>query len=346
MRLARIDCANALRLARLDARGTASAGSSGVKPNSRIAPVSTNDSRALTARALNRPLVCASGGPPMMATADPLCVISCASRLMTAAGHSGLLFDRFGRVVGQARGPAVDERAGARSRALRRELFAQDDVRDAQRKGAFHSRPAWNPLVGIGAGLRHPRFHLHEFCPAPGAALAHLAVTDRLRHRRVPGAEEISAEGDHIVGAAKIERGQRGVAEAEQIRLAQYGFIEGLVPDRAGRAISLSENARSIRGAGRERAAPERQERWWISMICNAVRCAANSFSASSQRYFLKFAGAARAGALDGMGDAVGMVEHLQASLAARAELSPIDGMLGLPSSFFARPIFIRPCWP
>ena len=155
--------------------------------------------------------------------------------------HAGLLLYRFGRVVGQARGPAGDERAGAGSRALRRELLAQDDMRDAQRQRAFHSRPAGNPLIGVGAGLRHTRFDLHEFCAAAGAALAHLAVTDRLRHGRVPGAEEISAEGDYIIRASKVERRQRGVAEAEQICLAQYGFIKGLIPDCRGRAVGFQE---------------------------------------------------------------------------------------------------------
>ena len=155
--------------------------------------------------------------------------------------HARLLLYRFRRVVRQARGPAGNERAGSRSGTLRRELLAQDDMRDAQRQRAFHSGPAGNPLIGVGAGLRHTRFDLHEFCAASGAALAHLAVTYRLRHRRVPGAEEIGAEGDHIIGAAKIERGQRGMAEAEQICLAQYGFIERLIPDCRRRAVGFQE---------------------------------------------------------------------------------------------------------
>src|ERR1700722_14393430 len=49
----------------------------------------------------------------------------------------------------------------------------------------------------------------------------------------------------------------------------------------------------------------------------------------------LKFAGAARAGALDGMGDTVGMIKHLQTGLTADAELSAIDGMLRVAFEFF-----------
>ncbi len=51
--------------------------------------------------------------------------------------------------------------------------------------------------------------------------------------------------------------------------------------------------------------------------------------------YFLKFAGAARAGALDRVRDAVGIVEHLKPRLAARAQLSEIDGMLGVAFELF-----------
>ena len=115
-------------------------------------------------------------------------------------------------------------------------------MRDAQRQRSFHSWPASNPLIAVSAGLRHTRFHLHEFCPAAGAALAHLAITDRLRHGRVPGAEKISAEGDDIIRAAKVERRQRGVTEAEQICLAQHGFHRrvGTRPPAAHRKLSGS----------------------------------------------------------------------------------------------------------
>ena len=63
-------------------------------------------------------------------------------------------------------------------------------------------------------------------------------------------------------------------------------------------------------------------------MTCSAVRCAVNFLQRIVPGDFLELAGAARAGALDGVRDAVGMVEHLQARLAARAELSLVDGML------------------
>src|SRR5580698_8080007 len=155
--------------------------------------------------------------------------------------HAGLLLYRFGRIVGQARGPTGDERAGAGRSALWRELLTQDDMRNAQCQRAFHTGPASNPLIGVGAGLRHTRFDLHEFCAAAGAPLAHHSVTDRLRHARVPGAEEISSEGDDISRASKVERRQSGMTKAEQICLAQNSFIVWLIPDCRWRAVGFQE---------------------------------------------------------------------------------------------------------
>ncbi len=93
-----------------------------------------------------------------------------------SGAHSGLLLHRFRRELRQTRRPAGDERTGARARTLRDEFLTQDDMSDAQRQRTLGSRPARDPLVGIGAGLRHARFDLHKFCAASGAALAHFAI--------------------------------------------------------------------------------------------------------------------------------------------------------------------------
>ena len=215
-----------------------------------------------------------------------------------------------------------------------RELLAQDDMRDAQRQRAFHSRPAGNPLIGVGAGLRHTRFDLHEFCAAAGTALAHLAVTDRLRDGRVPGSEKIGAEGNHIIRAGKIERGQRGVAEAEQICLAQHGFIEGLVPDRRRRAVGFQEPLDQFVALSAQ--GPRQKGKSIRGLRCLQRGQVRGQFL---QRivpgYLLELAGAARAGALDRVSDAIRMVEHLQACLTAGAQLALIDGMLRIAFEFF-----------
>ena len=111
-----------------------------------------------------------------------------------------------------------------------------------------------------------------NFARRPGLPLAHLSVTDRLRHRRVPGAQEIGAEGNDIVGAGQIERGQRGVAKAEQIRLPQHGFVERLVPNRGRRAVSFQEALDQFAALAAQRRAKQGQRRrGW--MLAAPLRC-------------------------------------------------------------------------
>ncbi len=142
----------------------------------------------------------------MMAVAGPALRDPHGQALDRRAGNSGSLLDHVRRVVGQALGPAGDERAGARMRIARGKLLAQDDVRNSQREHAFRSRPARNPFVGIGAGLRHAGLDLHESAATPDASLAHFAVADGLRDGRVPCAQEIGAEGNDVVGSREIQR--------------------------------------------------------------------------------------------------------------------------------------------
>jgi hypothetical protein len=65
----------------------------------------------------------------------------------------------------------------------------------------------------------------------------------RLRHGRVPRSQKIRAEADGVVSASQIERGQRSVAKAQQIRLPQHGFIKRLIPDRGWRSVDFQELA-------------------------------------------------------------------------------------------------------
>ena len=72
---------------------------------------------ALTASALKRPLVCASGGPPMIATDGPPLGELAREPLDAARRHAGELLDLLGRVVGEARTPALDRRPRATRRS-------------------------------------------------------------------------------------------------------------------------------------------------------------------------------------------------------------------------------------
>ncbi len=68
---------------------------------------------------------------------------------------------------------------------------------------------------------------------------------------------------------------------------------------------------------------------------CSAAQVRGQFLQRIVPAYFLKFARAARTAALDGMGDAVGMVKHLQPGLAAGTELSLVDGMLRIAFELF-----------
>src|ERR1700719_530269 len=119
---------------------------------------------------------------------------------------------------------------------VRKFLVVQNHVGYAQREYALHPRPAGNPFIGTGAGLRHARFDLREPAAAAWAALTHLAVTYRLRHGRVPSAQEIGAEGEQVIGAGEIERGKLRAPETQKIGLTEHRFVERLVCDHRRRA--------------------------------------------------------------------------------------------------------------
>ena len=74
---------------------------------------------------VNSPLVCASGAPPMIATAGRSSASSRASRSMRFAGDAGDLLDLRRRVVGEAGRPAVDQRRRRARRVGRPQLVAR-----------------------------------------------------------------------------------------------------------------------------------------------------------------------------------------------------------------------------
>src|SRR5580658_237569 len=114
-------------------------------------------------------------------------------------------------------------------------------MRDAESEYALCSGFARNPLVSICARLRHARFNLHKLSASSRTAPAHLAVTYRLRNRRVPSAEKIGAERNDIVRSAEFEGRQRRMTKAQQICLPQHSFVERFVPDCRRRAIGFQK---------------------------------------------------------------------------------------------------------
>ena len=147
----------------------------------------------------------------------------------TDSWHTSNLFNPLGRIVRQPFIPSGQQPNGAGRRAEREELLGHDEMRQAQGKNPFGARPDGHPLVGICTGLRHAGFDLHERSAYAGSTAAHLTVADALRHRRIPCAEEISAEAEDVPGVGEIKRWQLLASEAQRIRTAQHFVTEQLV---------------------------------------------------------------------------------------------------------------------
>ena len=151
-----------------------------------------------------------------------------------------MLLDRLGRVVGQARAPAAMS-APARPASPGAASFAgHQHVRQAERQHAFGAGPHRHPLVGVRAGLRHARFDLHERAANAAAALPHRAVGVALRHRRVPGAEEVGAEAEDEARVGQVEGRQlrRGRSSARWRAAARRRRTARRPPAPARRSVA------------------------------------------------------------------------------------------------------------
>ena len=214
---------------------------------------------ALTASALNSPLVCASGEPPMMATEGLISASSRASRSTRDAATPVICSTCSGAKLLKPGRPAVDERSGAPAGARRPQLRGHDHVRQPEREHAFGPRLHRHPLIGVRTGLRHPRLDLHEHAADSGTALPHQPVAMPLRRRRVPRAEEVGAEAEDVSRIRQIERGQLLAAEAERVGAPQHIVVEQLVGDGAGCAIRREEPIDERGAMAVTRASQERQ---------------------------------------------------------------------------------------
>ena len=90
------------------------------------------------------------------------------------------------------------------------------------------ARPERDPLIGVGARLRHARLQLNERTADPRSALAHVPVGDALRHWRIPGTQKVSAEREDVPCVGEIEGRKLSLAEAQKIRVAQHLVAEQL----------------------------------------------------------------------------------------------------------------------
>ena len=172
------------------------------------------------------------------------------------------------------------------------------------------SRPRGNPLVGVGAGLRHPALDLHELPPIARATLAHRSVADVVCNRRVPRAKEVRAEAQHVVRPCEIEGGKLAVAEAQSVRFTQNGIVERLKRNHR-RAVEAGEKPLDQRPAlPHERTGQERQGLGGVlggertEMGDEILDCLVPADPG-------ELAGATLSRALQGLRDPVGVVRHL-----------------------------------
>ena len=182
-----------------------------------------------------------------------------------------------------------------------------------------------HPLVGVGAGLRHARFHLHEGAADAAPALPHLAVGVALRDRRVPRAQEVGAEAEDEPRVRQVERRQLRAAEAQRVGAPQHVVAEQL-PDRPARARRTSPGT-AARPAPRwpPRARPRNASALLFPLEASMSSRPVSSAIASSHDDRLVLGLAAIARSLQRLRDAIGVIGDLNRRLAARAQAAVVD---------------------
>ena len=119
--------------------------------------------------------------------------------------------------------------------------------------------PARNPLVGVGAGLRHARFHLHEFCRGvrggPGASR---------RSRSTARPESSRCRENRRRRRSHSRRGPRSnVGSAAWPKLSRFAWrstasSKGSIPDCRRRAVGFQESLDQFVALAAAEAASER----------------------------------------------------------------------------------------
>ena len=100
--------------------------------------------------------------------------------LDASRGHPGASFHRRRRVLAQASGPPVDERARASGGLGRPQARLQDHGRQAESHQALGAGRGRHPLVRVRPGERHAAFHLHELGADSRPTLSHRAIREAL----------------------------------------------------------------------------------------------------------------------------------------------------------------------
>src|SRR5262249_31820847 len=161
---------------------------------------------------------------------------------------------------------------------------------------------------------------LYELAPnaLPAPALSHLAVADALRDRRIPRAEEISAEADDEPRTREIESRQLVAAEAERVCPAHDLVAEQLEPDGRVAAEAREDLGDELQSAAAPWLRDEQQ-----SLLLPRRRQPVELVDELSNRFVprdvLERIGTARAVPLQRPRQPIRMVGHLNGRLASWA---------------------------
>ena len=228
------------------------------------------------------------------------------------------LFNLGRRVVGQPRGPAIDERTRTSGLRGRAELCRDDDMREAEREHALGARLHRHPFVGIGAGLRHPLFDLHKLRTDTGSSLPHRAVRGVLCHGRIPGSQEVGAERESVSRTRQVDGRKLVVTEAQTVRATKHVFAKGLELNRWTGAEPVEELSDELvsNPSVRPRQEPQR-----LPVACRGkcVEMGKELGESLVPRDRLQLAAAPRANSLERSGQPVRMIGDLYPCLAAHA---------------------------
>jgi hypothetical protein len=200
-----------------------------------------------------------------------------------------------------------------------------DDVCDPQRQGALGPGVDGDPLIGLCGSHGGARLDLHDLGPLAGATTAHARVGAQMARQRLPCLEESATKAEQVVGSLPVIGSVVAPALSESMRqrcpvCALLGTAH-VVGRAKGAAETGDEIARRPALAIVEKDHPLRMP---------GVAQRPERDSDLLQRLLPRHRLPPAANPLHGALGAIGVVEHMKASLAPWAESALVVGMKGI----------------
>ena len=228
------------------------------------------------------------------------------------------LYQLWGELIEHRRVAARQLLDGARCG----QAVGDDHVRHAQREQALLAGAHEKPLVGVGGRHRKPRLHLYERA-ALALALPEVAVAPRVAHGGDPRVQEVGAERQHVARVVDVEVGQAVLVEHLLDGPAKVGLLEHLVGHVAA-TVARHEAIDHVAHVGARRLGYEHHG-LLVAGGALVIELIGEAADGVGPAYLLVLARSALAGAYQRPAYAVGVVERLQARLAACAVLAAVD---------------------